>query len=650
VKKGLADERTVTGSYDLGIGEILVREGLISNSQLEDAFRIQDRLGIYKPIGQILVDKKTITQRQLNFLLDHYRKRLKLGDVLLRLGAISNEDLEVALDYQKETGIRLGEALIELNLLTERDMRQSLCTQLNIPFINLDTMIIDQSLERLINRNYAFKNQIVPLARIGDSLTMVMDDPTDLGLIEELETATGFTINVVTSTRVAIQNAFTRLYDETDHTKQDLDLELFKEDTVEPQQNSKYVEFQQTRKANIILSEIINIGINKLASDIHIEALDRRVTIRFRIDGVLHDLNLTELQKSINRHRKEIISRIKILGNLDIAEKRRPQDGSFRARITRNGKTTKVDFRISIVPGYYGENAVIRILDGGKAPTSIKQLGFSKRINDGLSGLLARNTGIILATGPTGSGKTTTLYGMLMTLYRPGIKILTAEDPIEYVYDGITQCEVNPRIGNTFAKYIRAFLRQDPEVIMIGEIRDSETAEMAFRAAQTGHIVLSTLHTNDAVSSIVRLLDLKVDPNLIGSCLLGVISQRLIRQVCSKCKAEYMPPKELLKEFFNDPPTDITWVKGQKCQHCNHTGYNGRFAVVELWAPGDKDILLINKGASIDELRESSIENMLFMSEDAMEKVRKGKTNLEELMRTLPYSSIYQFRRYMTRS
>ncbi|MDY6857344.1 MAG: GspE/PulE family protein [Thermodesulfobacteriota bacterium] len=650
MKKDLEDGSTVTGAYDRGIGEILVREGLISNSQLEDAFRIQNRIGDYKPIGQILVDKKAITQRQLSFLLDHYRKRLKLGDVLLRLGAISDEGLEAALDYQKETGIRLGEALIELNLLTEKDMKQSLCTQLNIPFINLDSIIIDQSLERLINRRYAFKNQIVPIAKMGESLTIAMDDPTDLSLIEELEAATGLTINVVTSTRVAIQDAFARLYDEVDHTKQDIALELFEEDIDEPLQNSKYIESQQARKADMIVSEVINTGIKKSASDIHIEALDQRVTIRFRIDGVLHDLNLTGLQESINRNRKEIISRIKILAKLDIAERRRPQDGSFRACIIKDGKATKVDFRISIVPGYYGENAVIRILDARKAPTSIEQLGFSQRINDSLSSLMMRNAGIILATGPTGSGKSTTLYGMLMTLYRPGIKILTAEDPIEYVYDGITQCEVNTRIGNTFAKYIRAFLRQDPEVIMIGEIRDSETAEMAFRAAQTGHIVLSTLHTNDAISSIVRLLDLKVDPSLIGSCLMGVISQRLVRQVCWKCKAEYLPSKELLKEFFDDPPTDIKWQKGQKCSHCNHTGYSGRFAVLELWTPSDRDILLINKGASIDELRESSIENTLFMSQDAIEKVREGKTNLEELIRTLPYSSIYQFRRFIARS
>jgi type IV pilus assembly protein PilB len=311
----------------------------------------------------------------------------------------------------------------------------------------------------------------------------------------------------------------------------------------------------------------------------------------------------------------------------------------------KEGQEVKIDFRISVIPGYYGENVVLRILDARNAPKSIDELGFSERINDTLHRLLKRNTGIILVTGPTGCGKSTTLYGALMTSYRPGIKILTAEDPIEYVYDKITQCEVNEKLGNTFAKYVRAFLRQDPEIIMVGEIRDTETAEMTFRAAQTGHMVLSTLHTNDAIGSITRLLGLDVDPSLISSCLLGVVSQRLVRGICPNCKKEYMPSKQLLREFFEVPPVDIRWFKGQRCSQCNHTGYSGRIAVSELWIPSEKDTILINKGEGVDELRESSAQSTIFMSEDAMEKLRAGKTNLEELIRTLPFSSIYQFRR-----
>jgi type IV pilus assembly protein PilB len=304
-----------------------------------------------------------------------------------------------------------------------------------------------------------------------------------------------------------------------------------------------------------------------------------------------------------------------------------------------------IDFRVSIVPGYYGENVVLRILDARNAPKSIDELGFSKRINEGLHKLLKRTTGILLVTGPTGSGKSTTLYGALSSSYRPGIKILTAEDPIEYVYDKITQCQVNTAIGNTFAGFVRAFLRQDPEIIMVGEIRDAETAEMAFRAAQTGHMVLSTLHTNDAVSAITRLLGLDVDPGLIASCLSGVLAQRLVRKVCPQCKMEHTPSKGLLREFFKVPPSDIRWVAGERCSLCNHTGYKGRVAISELWMPSEKDAVLINKGAGVEELRKSSYESSVLMAEDAMVKLRDEKTNLDELIRTLPFSSIYEFRR-----
>ena len=270
----------------------------------------------------------------------------------------------------------------------------------------------------------------------------------------------------------------------------------------------------------------------------------------------------------------------------------------------KNEQKVNVDFRISIVPGYYGENIVIRILDSQNAPTSIDKLGFSKLLRDRLHQIVSKSTGIVLVTGPTGSGKSTTLYAALMEVYKPGIKILTTEDPIEYVYDKITQCEVNEKIGNTFARYIKAFLRQDPDVIMVGEIRDFETADMVFKAAQTGHLVLTTLHTNDAISSITRLTGLDIDPSLITSCLTGVLAQRLVRRNCQHCKAEYVPSNELLREFFNDSP-DIIWFKGQGCSNCNYTGYSGRIVISELWTPSQEDAVLINKGGSIDSLRKT---------------------------------------------
>lgn len=628
------------------IGEILVEEGLITESQLREALRVQNGLNTYKPIGQILVDQKVITQKQLNFLLDRHGKRPRLGEVLIRSGVLTREHLEIALDHQKRAGLRLGEVLVGLRFITEETMRQALCIQHNIPYINLDNVTVDRSLAKIINKKYAQKHQVVPIARIGDTVTLVMDDPTDMQVVKELEAFSGHTINVATAKRKAILSAFMSLYEGKWPKDTDSQFQLDEEEAIETLDESKSAKSQQERRADTLVTQIVRMGLDNGGTDIHIESFDRQVHIRFRKDGVLQEPHLGALQEELNQHRLEIISRIKILGKIDIAEKRRPQHGSFRVRIVRDGQTTNVDFRISIVPGYYGENAVLRILDTRNAPQSISELGFTKRTTETFRQLLERNSGMILITGPTGSGKTTTLCGALMTLYQPGIKILTAEDPIEYVYENITQCEVNTKLGNTFASYIRAFLRQDPEVIMLGEIRDSETAEMAFRAAQTGHLVLSTLHTNDAVSSVIRLLGLKVDPSLISSCLLGVVSQRLVRQICPNCKEEYMPSKELLKEFFNDPPSDIRWFRGQKCSQCGYTGYSGRVAVAEMWTPNENDIILISKGAGIDELRESSYQSTSFMAEDAMELLRAGRTNLEELIRTLPYSNIYQFHHF----
>jgi type IV pilus assembly protein PilB len=400
----------------------------------------------------------------------------------------------------------------------------------------------------------------------------------------------------------------------------------------------------EDKRADAAVRHILGLAVTRGCSDVHIEMLQGRLHVRFRIDGMLQELNLGPAQAACDGYPRETTSRIKILGKLDIAEKRRPQDGAFRARLERDGKPVNVDFRVSILPGYYGESVVLRILDRKNAPASIENLGFSPAIVDKLRQLLARPSGILLITGPTGSGKSTTLYAALMTVYRPELRILTAEDPIEYVYEQFSQSEVNERIGNTFARYLRAFLRHDPEVIMIGEIRDQETAEMAFRAAQTGHLLLSTLHTNDAISSITRLRDLNVDPNLLASSMLGVLSQRLIRLVCPECGQPYEPAPDLLREFFPRRPAGMTFYRGAGCALCNFTGYKGRSCVAEIWVPGEEDIILISKGAPFDEVRTSSRASTISMVEDVMERLTAGRTNLEELIRMLPYSSVYQFR------
>jgi type II secretory ATPase GspE/PulE/Tfp pilus assembly ATPase PilB-like protein len=634
---------------DPQLGTLMLEEGLISDSQLQEALRIQSSLDVYKPVGQILVDQKAISAKQLNLFIDKHHKRARLGEILVKSKIITGEQLEIALSYQKTTGLPLGEMLINLNYINEETMRQALCKHLNIPFIDLDKFTIEATLRKLINKSYAKNNRVIPVANLGNTITLAMEDPTNTSVVKELRSSTGLSINVVTSTSSKIRHAFAKLYGEELSGEQEADhgQELISDEAVGETSKSRYLEeYQQTQRADDAVRKIINIAVKNRTSDIHIESLDNRILIRFRIDGVLQELNLGALQDSINKNRKEIISRIKILGKMDIAEKRRPQDGSFRVRVERNGEIVAVDFRVSIIPSYYGENVVLRILDKRNAPTSIQDLGFSQVITEQLQQLLKRTTGILLITGPTGSGKSSTLYAALMTLFRPEIRILTAENPIEYVYENLSQCEVNDKIGNTFANYLRAFLRHDPEVIMLGEIRDQETAEMAFRAAQTGHMLLSTLHTNDAISAVTRLLDLNIEANMITSSLLGVLAQRLVRKVCDQCKEDYMPSEELLKEFFSTPPIDFRWSRGKGCAHCNFTGYKGRMAVAELWTPNEDDIVLINKGVPFDEIKVSAQKSTILMAEDAMEKIQAGKTTLEELMRTLPYSSIEQFRRF----
>lgn len=632
------------------LGELLVAEHIVAEDQVQLAARLQESLKEYKPIGQILVDMKALTEKQLNCVLDHYFKRPLLGQILLRSGVVTTEQLQIGLLRQKSWKLPLGETLIKLGYLNEETIRKAISSQLDIPFLNLDKAALDADLVTLMSEEYARKNLLVPLSRKDGAITIVMDDPTNFRLTEELSYFTGQKIQVATATRAAIQRAIDRLYQKKDQRSvkayPELDLRVTEEASAAV--GAKPTEAALDRKVDSLIQTIISTALNNGASDIHFETLDRQMLIRYRIDGILQEANLPNLQNDINRRSRELISKIKILGKLDIAEKRRPQDGSFRTRVVEGAETRHIDFRISVVPGYFGENAVLRILDPNNAPRSIDDLGFCMDILDALHSLLERNTGIILVTGPTGSGKSTTLYGALMTVFKPGIKILTAEDPIEYVYNGITQCEVNDKINNTFANYTRAFLRQDPDIILIGEIRDAETAEMAFRAAQTGHLVLSTMHTNDAVSTITRLLGLGIEPSLINACLAGVLAQRLTRKICPVCREEYQPAEKTLTELFHTPPPGMQWYQGRKCPECNFRGYKGRFAIGELWTPSETDMLLISKSAPLDEIRVSSRNSTVPMATDALAKLRAGKTNPDELLRTLPYSSIFDLRRILS--
>jgi type IV pilus assembly protein PilB len=569
--------------------------------------------------------------------------RLPLGQVLVRSGAITPEQLQAALRQQKEhTKLPLGRLLVKLGHITDDTMRQALSTQLNVPFVDLERMRVDPLLARVINQAYARRHSLLPVSSVGQSLTVCMDDPTDYAAVAELKRTTGYNISIVTASHESIKAAFSRVYSEPLRAvagdTSTIELE-FDEDT-DATTAAYGCEF---KTADVVVRKLLGAATAQRCSDIHLEMLSNRLGIRFRIDGVLTTPQLGDIQSACDKLARESVSRFKILAKLDIAERRRPQDGSFRIRVNRGDELVTIDLRVSVVPSLYGESVVIRVLDKARLPTSIEGLGLPSRMTQNFGQLLRRSSGILLVTGPTGSGKSTTLYSALKTIYSPQIRVLTAEDPIEYVYEQFSQCEVNEQIGNTFATYLRAFLRHDPEVIMVGEIRDRDTAEMAFRAAQTGHLLLSTLHTTTAVESVTRLRDLGIDPNTIASTLTGVLGQRLVRKVCDGCKATYQPSKHLLDEFSSGGHlADWQFYKGAGCGRCNFTGYNGRVMVAELWVPSQHDLVLMAKDAPMDELVASAARSTFSMAQCAAQLLSEGLTNLEELVRVLPYAAIRQ--------
>jgi type IV pilus assembly protein PilB len=571
--------------------------------------------------------------------------RLPLGEMLVTAGAISPEQLQDALRQQKHhKGVRLGRLLVKLGFISDDVMRQALSTQLNVPFVDLERMRIDPALGRIINHAYARRYCLLPVSSIGQSLTVCMDDPTDLTVVSELKRITGYSISVVTASHESIKAAFARLYSEalqgpgaagTVETGV-MDLQ-FDEEAEDVRVNYGY----EYKGADIIVQKLLALAIEQRTSDIHIETLSNRIGIRFRIDGLLQSPQLGDIEAACNQLGREMVSRFKILAKLDIAERRRPQDGSFRVRVAKGEELITIDLRVSIVPSMHGESVVIRVLDKSRLPASIDGLGLPKTMVTQFGQLLHRSAGIILVTGPTGSGKSTTLYAALKTLYKPQIRILTAEDPIEYVYEQFSQCEVNDQIGNTFAKYLRAFLRHDPEVIMIGEIRDSETAQMALRAAQTGHLLMSTLHTTTAVESVTRLRDLGIDSNTIASTIAGVMGQRLVRRVCKECKAPYQPSKKLIDQLpFAANLSNWDLVKGAGCPECNFTGFRGRAMVGELWVPTQDDTVLIAKEVPMDELVAQTKTSTITMAQCASELLDDQVTNIEELVRVMPFAAV----------
>lgn len=549
--------------------------------------------------------------------------KFKLGELLVQVGKITDDQLKEALKEQKTSGRKLGEILVERDFIKEEDIIEVLEFQLGIPHLNLDKFIIDPDIPRLITENLARRYVLIPVKKERGKLIVAMADPLNIFAIDDIKIATGYDVEPAIATKESILKSIDKHYGKQVAEKAVEDFKKqYEEENIKAITNEGLDDLSSAPMVRLVNS-IINQAVNAKASDIHIEPFENNVRVRFRIDGCLQ-----ETMSLIKSTHISIVNRIKVLGKMDIAEKRLPQDGSLEVNI--DGKS--IDLRISILPTVFGEKIVIRILDRSGFFISKDELGLSNKNLEMFDDIIQNSNGIILITGPTGSGKTTTLYSILRELNSTDKNIITIEDPVEYRLDGINQVQVNNKSGLTFASGLRSILRQDPDIIMIGEIRDIETAEIAIRAAITGHLVISTVHTNDAPSTVARLIDMGIEPYLISSSLIGVIAQRLVRKICDRCREPYVPSEMEIKALGIDESTMI--FKGRGCSYCFKTGYKGRVAIHEIMNINREQRVLINEKRNIDDLRVEAInKGMISLKENCSELVVNGITTFEELIR-----------------
>ena len=550
------------------------------------------------------------------------KSKKKIGDLLLEFNYINEQELRAAVSEQEDNGQRLGEVLKKMGYVTEEELIDVLEYQLGIPKVNLSNYLLNAHLSQFVSENLARRHNAVPYEVEDDVLKVAMEDPTDLVAIENIEINSGMKVDVAIATHSEIINAINEVYSlvdtDTSEIFDSLDQYGFNDEPELDQLRQMVEDAPIVRLTNLIITQAIQTK----ASDIHIEPLKGSVRVRYRVDGVLHE------ELTIPKHSQAaLISRLKIIADLDITKRRIPQDG----RIQMNFKGMQIDMRVSTLPTIYGEKVVIRLLNRDDSLLNIEKLGFSAENKERFNRLIKKPYGILLATGPTGSGKSTTLFAALNEINSPTKNIVTIEDPVEYQVNGINQVHANKKVGLTFASTLRSILRQDPDIVMVGEIRDEETAEIAIRAALTGHLVLSTLHTNDAVSAVTRLMDMGIPGYLVASTVIGVIAQRLVRRLCPKCKEGYQPGPEV-KQFLNNNVDQLYRPSQEKCESCTD-GYKGRIAIHEILEIDTKLEEMITEGVNEPELKRYARENgMKGLLEDGKEKLRQGITSYNELV------------------
>lgn len=550
-------------------------------------------------------------------------KTKKLGEILIEAGSITEHQLDEALRVSKERGTVLGTTLLELGYVEEKDLFKSLEFLFHIPYVDLNETAIDKAATGMISEALAKKHNIIPIKKENNLLTVATADPLNFYAIDDVKAASGIDVTVVISPQKDIQNAIDRYYGSEIAEKafEDLKREYNNINLSDLTQlsASEVANAPVVRLVNSILQHALKSG----ASDIHIEPTVSTLRVRFRIDGQLQEV----MNSSMTAH-PAMITRIKIMGGMDIAEKRIPQDG----RVETELDGVSIDLRISLLPTVYGEKVVIRILGGSSGALDRSQLGISEKNLPLFDKITQSPNGILLVSGPTGSGKTTTLYSLLKEINKPEVNIITVEDPVEYKLEGINQVQVNVKAGLTFANGLRSILRQDPDIIMIGEIRDGETAQIAIRASITGHLVLSTIHTNDSASSVVRLVDMGVESYLVSSSLVGVVAQRLVRNICNRCKISYRPSHSEMLLLKMKEPTPLH--KGEGCPACNYTGYKGRSGIHEILVVTREIRDLINRGSSTDQLQQMAIrQGTITLRESCTELVLAGVTTVAELLK-----------------
>ena len=568
----------------------------------------------------------------------------QLGLFLLKNKTITEEQLLNAMSLQKHEGKRLEQALLKLGYVTKEVLLDALSKQHGAPIINLSGLKIDPGLLKLIPYELVVKNQALPISKKGDTLTIAISDPSNRSAINDIKFITGMNILVCVASEAEIIDAIEALYqkkkgqkspvepDNGTNVKEDLsniidsalsDVSI-EEAKTDVEDVLTLIDAPVIRLVNNIFSQAINSG----ASDIHLEPAETELTVRYRVDGIL-----TPALKIPNKIKNALISRVKIMAKLDISERRLPQDGRIKLKM---GEKKKIDFRVSTLPTIFGEKVVIRILDKSSLQLDLTKLGFSERPLQYFLEAITKPYGMILVTGPTGSGKTTTLYSVLSRLNKPEVNIMTAEDPVEYNFPGINQVQIKEEIGLTFAQTLRSFLRQDPDIIMVGEIRDFETAEIAVKAALTGHLVLSTLHTNNAPTTVTRLINMGIEPFLVSSSVILVAAQRLVRTICNNCKKEQKHSETTLINlgFSPEEAGNVKCYIGAGCQACNNTGYKGRIALYEVMPLKDELKELVLQGANALEIKKTAIKNgMITLRQSGLEKIRQGISSVDEILR-----------------